>query len=140
MGKRGFFSTSRESFGRGPLDDNLSKLAEKWGFHSGGGNFSIYVNQLVEGNFLKRFSKNGRAYIRITRKGEIAICLGTCRSSHSFHIDSISDTSGRSDSVIDGSCNPPPRLYLGDKPHPLIFSLFGIYTVNRMEKFLLRLS
>jgi hypothetical protein len=119
-------------------EDNLGRLAAKWGYGSGGGRFNIYVNELVRDGYLKRYSKRGKGYLKITFRGEIAILpLIMPRLLMLF-------TLVLSLTLFD-ECIPP--LFTGGTVSLgliatigsilLVFSLLGLFMLNRMEKFLL---
>lgn len=55
-------------------EDNLGRLASEWGFSSGGGSFSVKVDDLVRsGHLSRRSDKNGKAYLELTLKDEISV-------------------------------------------------------------------
>lgn len=136
--KRVLFNFAREFWKRNQ-DDNLSQLARKWGFPSGGGHFPLYVNELAEKGYLKRVEKNGKRYIRITGRGEIAIFPLILPKL--LMVFTMIVALALIDEVI-----PPLMVRVPLDPDYILaigllllgFSLVGFFMINRMEKFLLK--
>ena len=122
----------------GTQSDNLSDLAVRWDYKSGGGNFNKFVNELVTEKRLKRFPKNDRMYLTITWRGCIAILplilpfilmAFFLLVSFVFIADTIPS--------IMGVMPLPVWTFLILGIVLLVFSAVGLILVRRMETFLL---
>ena len=122
-------------------EDNLGHLASKWGFSSGGGSFSVNVDELVRsGHLSRRFNRNGKAYLKLTLKGEVSVMpfllpelliLFTLVIALSLFSESLLALMGRSPSF--------PSMIMAISIVLIGFSLAGLILYNRMERFLLKL-
>jgi membrane protein implicated in regulation of membrane protease activity len=123
--------------------DDLEELAKKLGYTSGGGNFKEWIDELVQKGSLKRFTKNGRNYLKITRQGEISIVPLILPKIFTLFILLVSV-------ILIGETvltwmHPVailsfPLLILMIGLILLVFSILTFFLVNRMESFLLELQ
>lgn len=120
-------------------EDNLGELARKWGYASGGGRFSVNVNELVDEGYLRRFEKGNRRYLKITSKGERAILpliLPRLMFLFSF-IAGMALISEALPGLLWGF--PVPPVYIGIMGLVLlVFALLGLILLDRVERILLK--
>lgn len=138
--KRVLLNFAREFWIRNQ-EDKPPQLGRKWGFPGSSGHFGEYVDQLVQSGHLRRFNRNGKAYIRLTWKGEIAVLPLLLPKLLMLFILVVSLSLFTEATLALGGHAPDlPEIIMAIAVTLLVFSFAGLFLENRLEKFLLGLE